>query len=134
MGRVWRGPVLDFRELLEAVEEVALVRQPDRYDETLAQTVRVYTVYGREAVFTDEDGWVVGDLPCLRSSHARDTPLPPALPTYEPPNPRPHPCTPHPGEPRIRRCPLLLLLCVAVGSAVDDMCRVVLVAVMSSPV
>ncbi len=91
VGDVVRGPVLDFRELLEAVEEVALVRQPDRYDETLGQTVRVYTVYGREAVFTDEDGWVVGDLAGLRPSDALDTPMPAALPTYDPPNPRVNP-------------------------------------------
>ncbi|MEM9074075.1 MAG: hypothetical protein AAGE52_36625 [Myxococcota bacterium] len=67
VGDVVRGPVLDFRQLVERIDEVALRRDPDRYEETMGRTVRVYTVFGRESVFTDEEGVVIGDLSGLRA-------------------------------------------------------------------
>ena len=87
VGDVVRGPVLDFRPLVEEIDEVALRRDPDREEPGLGP-VRVYTVFGRESVFTDEHGWVVGDLAGLRTDESLDTPAPEPLPTYGAPNPR----------------------------------------------
>jgi hypothetical protein len=49
--------------------------------------VRVYTFYGRESVFVDERGMVVGDLMGLRADRAVKAPPPPALPMYGTPDP-----------------------------------------------
>jgi hypothetical protein len=87
VGETVRGQVLDFRELVERVDEVALRRDADRAVPGLG-TVRVYTISGRESVFTDEDGWVVGDLAGLRPDAILDTEAPAPLPTPEPPDPR----------------------------------------------
>ncbi|MEM1418760.1 MAG: hypothetical protein AAGH15_27945 [Myxococcota bacterium] len=87
VGEVVRGPVLDFRELVERVDEVALRRDPDRMEETLGRRVRVYTVFGRESVFADDEGWIIGDLAGLRDDRDLDTEPPPALPTYGAPDP-----------------------------------------------
>ena len=62
VGQKLRGPVLDFRSTVESVQPVTLRRDPDRHDEILGRTVRVYTVFGRESVFTDENDVVLGDL------------------------------------------------------------------------
>lgn len=89
VGQTVRGPVLDFREMVESVEEVALVRQPDREEPTLGgQRVRVYTVFGREAVFTDDEDRVIGDLAGLRRDEDVEGPAPEPMPTYGEPDPR----------------------------------------------
>ncbi len=87
VGDVVRAPVLDFRELVERVEEVALKREEDR-DVPGLGVVRVYTVFGRESVFTDANGWVIGDLAGLRPDAILDTPAPPPMRTPGPPDPR----------------------------------------------
>ncbi len=76
VGEVTRGNVLDFRQMVERIEEVALRREPDRDDPELGR-VRVYTVFGRESFFVNEDGWVVGDLAGLRDDEVLDSPTPP---------------------------------------------------------
>ena len=62
VGAKVREPVLDFRENLEVIRDVTLKREPDRFEASLGRTVRVYTIYGREPVFTDETDAVLGDL------------------------------------------------------------------------
>ncbi len=85
-GRV-REVVLDIREALEIVREVTLRREPDQYVAEYGRSLRVYTVYGRESVFADENGIVVGDLAGLRQDSILRTPEPPALPLYGGPDP-----------------------------------------------
>ncbi|MBC7174171.1 MAG: hypothetical protein H5U40_17135 [Polyangiaceae bacterium] len=87
VGETVRGPVLDFRSLVERVKEVALRRDPDRDVPGLGR-VQVYTVFGRESLYVDEDGWVVGDLGGLRPDAMLDTPPPAPLPSATPPDPR----------------------------------------------
>lgn len=87
VGDVVRGPVLDFRGMVEKVEEVALRRDADRDVPELGGMVRVYTVYGRESVFTDDDGRVIGDLAGLRLSETLDTPEPAPRRVYGEPDP-----------------------------------------------
>ena len=76
VGESVSGPVLDFRELYENIDDVALRRDPDREEESLGRRVRVYTVFGRESIFTDDEGRVLGDLAGLRPSESLDTPEP----------------------------------------------------------
>lgn len=80
--------VLDFRDMIESLEEGALERQPDQYEPSLGRTVRVYTFFGKETVFADENDVVIGDLAGLRPSDALTTPEPEPLPTYGEPDPR----------------------------------------------
>ncbi len=86
-NQVVRGPVLDFRSLVEKLEEVALRREADRDERMLGGRVRVYTVYGRESVLTDDNGNVLGDLAGLRPSSVLQTPEPAAMNTETPPDP-----------------------------------------------
>ncbi|RYG80926.1 hypothetical protein EON77_07935 [bacterium] len=78
VGEKVREPVLDFREIVEIVRDVTLKREADRDDAALGRTVRVYTIYGREAVFTDENDVVLGDLAGMRVA-APDEGAEPAL-------------------------------------------------------
>lgn len=68
VGQSAQEVTLDTRELFEEVDEVAIRRDADRFEESLGRTVRVYTFFGRESVFTDENGVVIGDLAGLRRS------------------------------------------------------------------
>jgi hypothetical protein len=79
--------VLDFREMLESVEEATLVRNPDQYEPSFHGNVRVYTFYGRETVFANEDDVVIGDLAGMRPSDSLATPEPEPLPDYGGPDP-----------------------------------------------
>ncbi|MBX3248787.1 MAG: hypothetical protein KF901_16545 [Myxococcales bacterium] len=88
VGEITRGPVLEFRKLVEQITEVALRRDEDRYEPSLGRTVRVYTVFGRESIFTDDEGNVVGDLAGLREHESLESPEPPPLPDYGAPDPR----------------------------------------------
>lgn len=74
--------VLDFREMLESLEVATLVRTPDLFEPSLNRTVRVYTFYGRETVFADDDDVVMGDLAGMRPSDSLSTPEPDSLPDY----------------------------------------------------
>ncbi|MBO6938886.1 MAG: hypothetical protein JJ863_28215 [Deltaproteobacteria bacterium] len=87
VGETTRGPVLDFRDLYENIDEVALRRDPARDEESLGGSVEVYTVFGRESVFTDADGWIRGDLAGLRESESLDTPEPDPVPMHAPLDP-----------------------------------------------
>jgi hypothetical protein len=80
--------VLDFREMLETLEMAALVRGPDQYEPSMGRNVRVYTFYGRETVFADDDDVVIGDLAGMRPSDSLPTPEPEPLPDYGGPDPR----------------------------------------------
>ena len=91
VGETVRGPVLDFRRPAERIETVALRREADANMPDVAGPgghVRVYTVFGRESVFTDDEGNVLGDLAGLRPHALLDTPEPPELPSNEAPDPR----------------------------------------------
>jgi hypothetical protein len=74
--------VLDFRAMIESLEQATLVRNPDQFEPSLGRTVRVYTFFGRDTVFADDDDVVVGDLAGMRPSDSLPTPAPPALPTF----------------------------------------------------
>lgn len=87
VGETTRGNVLDVRELYERVDEVAIRRDPDRFEETLGRNVRVYTVFGRESVFADETGLVIGDLAGLRRDEDLEGAAPAPRPSDSPPDP-----------------------------------------------
>jgi hypothetical protein len=74
--------VLDFRSMVEGLEIAALERNEDRFEPSLGKTVRVYTFYGEETIFTDDDDVVLGDLAGMRPSDSLATPAPPSLPTF----------------------------------------------------
>jgi hypothetical protein len=74
--------VLDFRAMIESLEVGTLVRNEDRFEPSIGRTVRVYTFFGRETVFADENDVVVGDLAGMRPSDSLTTPEPPPLPTF----------------------------------------------------
>ncbi|MCA9582767.1 MAG: hypothetical protein KC416_13300 [Myxococcales bacterium] len=88
VGDKTREVTLDFRGPTPEIEEVTLRRDPDRQVDDLGRTVRVYTVFGRESVFTDEEGWVLGDLAGLRPHDSLSTTPPKPIPTFGTPNPR----------------------------------------------
>lgn len=81
VGERERGAVLDVRGL-EQVTQAALRRDPDRYEASLHRSVRVYTIFGRESVFADDNDVVIGDLSGLRPDASLDTEAPPPLPRY----------------------------------------------------
>jgi hypothetical protein len=74
--------VLDFRDMLESLEMATLERQSDQYEASLGKTVRVYTFFGRETVFADDDDVVIGDLAGMRPSDSLSTPEPEPLPSF----------------------------------------------------
>ena len=76
---------LDTADLIRA--DVMLRREPDLVRPEVGRSVRVYTVYGRDAVFTDEAGVVVGDLAGLVPAERVSAPMPPAQPMYGGPDP-----------------------------------------------
>lgn len=85
-GRV-REPVLDVREAVERVRDVTLQRVEDRMDPTLGRRVRVYTIFGREPIFADENDVVVGDLMGMVPAALVTTPEPAWAATDGPPEP-----------------------------------------------
>ncbi|MEQ8456083.1 MAG: hypothetical protein RLO52_11625 [Sandaracinaceae bacterium] len=74
-----RESVLDVRESLAVIRDVTLQRHPDQEVESLGR-VRVYTIYGREPVFTDDDGVIVGDMFGLRDAARLEGPIPDPMP------------------------------------------------------
>lgn len=86
-GERVRENALDMRELVERIRPVTLRREPDMTPTGFRRPVRVYTVYGRETVFTDEHNVVVGDLGGMRASELFSTPIPAPLPVPNPPDP-----------------------------------------------
>ena len=85
-GRV-REPVLDVRESIERVRDVTLERHDDRDDAALGRLVRVYTIFGREPIFADENDVVVGDLMGMVPASLVARPEPPLPPTDGLPDP-----------------------------------------------
>lgn len=85
-GRL-RESVLDVREPLALVRDVTLQREAAREVDGLG-VVRVYTIYGREPVFTDDDDVVIGDLMGLVEASAVDGPIPDPMPDPGPLDPR----------------------------------------------
>ncbi len=86
-GRV-REPVLDVRERIELLRDVTLQRLADTEVEGLG-TVRVYTIYGREPVYANQQNVIVGDMMGMRSMqtssvHFRLTPASPMNPSLSP--------------------------------------------------
>ena len=79
--------VLDFRAPVESLEVGALERQPDQVEPDYGRAVRVYTFFGREAVFADDQDTVIGDLAGMRPSDRLASPEPPAMPTFGGPDP-----------------------------------------------
>jgi hypothetical protein len=84
-GRL-REAVLDVREPLALVRDVTLMRLEDQHVEGLGR-VRVYTIYGREPVFANDDDVVVGDMFGMRRASAVSGPLPDPLPDPGPIDP-----------------------------------------------
>ena len=78
--------VLDFRDMIESLEEGTLERNPDLYEPSLGRSVRAYTFFGRETVFADENDVVIGDLAGMRPAASLKTPEPPGLPMYGEPD------------------------------------------------
>jgi hypothetical protein len=79
--------VLDFRDMVESLEVGTLERRPDQIEPSYGRSVRVYTFFGRETVFADEDDVVIGDLAGMRPSDSLQTPEPPPLPAFGGPDP-----------------------------------------------
>jgi hypothetical protein len=79
--------VLDFRPMVEKLELGSLERNPDQFEPSYGRSVRVYTFFGQESVFADDDDVVIGDLAGMRPSSALPTPEPDALPTFGGPDP-----------------------------------------------
>ena len=86
-GRL-REPVLDIRERIEIVREATLMRLPDQHVDTLGRTARVYTIYGREPIFADDDDVVIGDLMGLVSPDHATGAAPVEIETDGPADPR----------------------------------------------
>jgi hypothetical protein len=74
--------VLDFRAPIESLEIASLERNEDRFEPSLGKKVRVYTFFGQETVFADDDDVVIGDLAGMRPSDSLSTPEPAPLPTF----------------------------------------------------
>lgn len=79
VGGRTREHVLDVREPLGLIREVTLQREADREMDDLGR-VRVYTIYGREPVFADEEDVVVGDMMGLRRAEVVEGPVPDPMP------------------------------------------------------
>ncbi|MDH5491141.1 MAG: hypothetical protein OEY14_04250 [Myxococcales bacterium] len=87
VGAYSRRLTLDFRRPLEKLEPVSLGRDPEREVEGLG-TVQVYSVFGRESVFIDAEGDLVGDLAGLRPDAILETPAPSFRVQVPAPDPR----------------------------------------------
>ena len=87
-GRL-RESALDIREDVEVIRDVTLRREDDR-DDPLLGHVRVYTIYGREPIYTDDDDVVIGDMMGLVLGNLVERPRDPAVLTDGPPSPQ-HP-------------------------------------------
>jgi hypothetical protein len=87
VGAKTKELVLDFRDMVESLEEGTLERSEDLYEPSLGKKVRVYTFFGKETVFADDTDAVIGDLAGMRPSASLSTPEPEPLPTYAGPDP-----------------------------------------------
>jgi hypothetical protein len=78
---------LDIREVVERIQDATLRREADMYVPWLGHDARVYTIYGREPIFADENDNVIGDLSGMRPDATLSTPRPPPMPLYGAPDP-----------------------------------------------
>lgn len=79
--------VLAFDGPVETLEYGKLERLPDQLEPEYGRKVRVYTYFGRDTVFADDDDTVIGDLSGLRPSAMVPGPLPEGVPVFGPPDP-----------------------------------------------
>ena len=86
VGEKTKTPAIDVREV-EKIDLGALERQPDMQVAALGR-VRVYTFFGKETVFADDDDRVVGDLAGLVDARLAKAKLPPPMPTFTPIDPQ----------------------------------------------
>jgi hypothetical protein len=84
-GRV-REPVLDVREPVAVIRDVTLQRLEDQEVEGVGR-VRVYTIYGREPIFANDDDVVIGDMQGMRRAAELTGPIPDPLPDPGPIDP-----------------------------------------------
>jgi hypothetical protein len=87
VGEKTHAQVIDVRGL-EKIERAALQREDDLSDATLGGRVQVYTFFGRETVFADASGNVLGDLAGMRPHALLSTPAPPSIPLLAPLDPK----------------------------------------------
>ncbi len=80
VGQKVRELAIDVRAL-EKIELVTLRREDDLVHDVLGP-VRVYTFYGREAVFTDQNDVVIGDLAGMLPDRLNPLPAPVPVPLY----------------------------------------------------
>lgn len=85
-GEKTRELGIDIRAL-EKIEPITLQRERDIDDPALGGHLQVYTFFGRETVFTDAQGFVVGDLMGLRAHHLLESQPPPPIPLFAPLDP-----------------------------------------------
>lgn len=85
-GRL-RELAVDLRDNIEVLREVTLLRLDDRDDPELGH-VRVYTIYGREPIFANDEDVVVGDMMGMRPASRVHGSLPPRLERDGPMDPR----------------------------------------------
>lgn len=79
--------VLDFRDMIEVLEEGTLERTEDLQVDGYPKKVRAYTFFGKETVFADDTDAVIGDLAGMRPSASLPGPEPEPMPTYGGPDP-----------------------------------------------
>ncbi|MFO0661098.1 MAG: hypothetical protein U0165_14885 [Polyangiaceae bacterium] len=86
-GQKVRERVVNIRTPIEDVHDVTLQRHEDTFLADIQRKVRVYSIYGRESFYLDENDNIVGDLAGLRPSDLLTTPVPSPLPTFTPLDP-----------------------------------------------
>ena len=85
-GQKTHATTLDFRGV-EKLERGALERRPDTFVDNLGRVARVYTYFGQETIYADENDVVIGDLAGLvPDAIAKSRRLAP-LPRFEPIDP-----------------------------------------------
>ena len=86
-GQKTHATTLDFRGV-EKLERGALERRPDAFVENLGRVARIYTYFGQETIYADENDVVIGDLAGLvPDAIAKSRRIAP-MPRFEPIDPR----------------------------------------------
>ena len=85
-GRL-RETALDIRESMELIRDVTLLRLEDRDDAAIGRRVRVYSIYGREPFYADENDVVIGDMMGMLPGELVTTPPPQPSVVLDPPDP-----------------------------------------------
>lgn len=82
VGQKTHSITLDFRGI-EKIERGLLERFPDKDVPELGGKVRVYTFFGKETIFADENDVVIGDLAGLVPDERAKGPKPPPMSKFE---------------------------------------------------